>query len=116
MPIWHLIVTEAFLTATFIGVTALLLRQSLLHKIFAIDLISTSMISLFVIISAEGGIASPILNPGRDSDIAFSDPFPQAVILTAIVIGFSVQALALVVLRLMARDNPLLRVNDFEIH
>ena len=113
---WHLLVPEAFLTATFIGVIALLLRQSLLHKVFAIDLISTSMVSLFVIISAESGLASPILSPGRSSETAFSDPFPQAVILTAIVIGFSVEALALVVLRRMAREQPLLRVNDFEIH
>ena len=43
-----------------------------------------------------------------------ADPFPQGVILTAIVIGFSVEALALVLLRHMAREHPLLRVDDFD--
>lgn len=114
MPIWHSLIPEAFLLATFIGLTALILRKSLLQKVFAVDLISTSLISLFVIISAESGVTSPIFTPERSVGLQFSDPFPQAVILTAIVIGFSVEALALVVLRLMAREYPLLRVNDFE--
>ncbi len=39
---------------------------------------------------------------------------PQAVILTAIVIGFSIQALMLVGVMKLARDNPTLETNEIE--
>jgi multicomponent Na+:H+ antiporter subunit C len=39
---------------------------------------------------------------------------PQAVILTAIVIGFSSQALMLVGVMKLARDNPTLESNEIE--
>ena len=41
----------------------------------------------------------PIITPGRAADLAnYSDPMPQALVLTAIVIGFATTALFLVVL------------------
>jgi hypothetical protein len=39
---------------------------------------------------------------------------PQAVILTAIVIGFSIQALMLVGIMKLARDNPTLETHEIE--
>ena len=53
----------------------------------------------------------PVLTKYAES---YTDPLPQALVLTAIVIGFSVEALALVLLRHMAREHPLLRVDDFD--
>jgi multicomponent Na+:H+ antiporter subunit C len=43
-----------------------------------------------------------------------ADPVPQAVILTAIVIGLSIQALLLVVVTQLARVDPSLDVSSFE--
>jgi multicomponent Na+:H+ antiporter subunit C len=43
-----------------------------------------------------------------------ADPIPQAVILTAIVIGLSIQALLLVVITQMARIDPSLNAASFE--
>ncbi|MEO0408102.1 MAG: cation:proton antiporter subunit C, partial [Cyanobacteria bacterium P01_A01_bin.135] len=46
--------------------------------------------------------------------IAYADPVPQAVILTAIVIGFSVQAVMLVGVMKLSRDNPTLDTREIE--
>ena len=48
--------------------------------------------------------------PGVD----FTDPLPPALILTAIVIGFSIQALMLVGVMKLARDNPTLETEAIE--
>jgi multicomponent K+:H+ antiporter subunit C len=40
----------------------------------------------------------PVLDPGNTSELLYADPVPQALVLTAIVIGFATTALFLVVL------------------
>jgi multicomponent Na+:H+ antiporter subunit C len=45
---------------------------------------------------------------------SFADPVPQAVILTAIVIGLSIQALMLVGVMKLAQDNPTLETSEIE--
>jgi multicomponent Na+:H+ antiporter subunit C len=49
-----------------------------------------------------------------DRPVAYADPVPQAVILTAIVIGLSIQALMLVGVMKLARDNPTLETSEVE--
>lgn len=97
-----------------IGLIGFAVRQGLLAKLFAIDVASTGIIVLFILLSARTGVGAPIVSDPANIDSFTADPFPQGVILTAIVIGFSVEALALVLLRHMAREHPLLRANDFD--
>ena len=97
-----------------IGLSGFTLRRSLLSKLFAIDVAATGIVTLFILVASRTGVASPIVVDAQFVDSYISDPFPQGVILTAIVIGFSVEALALVLLRHMAREHPLLRVDDFD--
>lgn len=62
-------------------------------KIISMDVMSTGVIAYYVLIASRDGMFTPIL-----SDVykgSYADPVPQAVILTAIVIGFSIQALIL---------------------
>ncbi len=73
---------------------------------------STGVVAYYVLISSRDGLLTPIFAPNRNS--AYSDPVPQAVILTAIVIGFSIQALMLVGVMKLARDNPTLESNEIE--
>lgn len=97
------------LLTVLIGLMGLLLRRNLLLKVLAMDVMSTGVISLFVLIAARGGLRTPILNsetPVAASDIPWADPIPQAVILTGIVIGLSVQALLLVATTRLARLDP----------
>jgi multicomponent Na+:H+ antiporter subunit C len=97
------------------GFVGVLLRRELLQKLLAVDVISTGVVALFVLVAARTGLTTPILQQSPDApSTQMADPFPHAVILTAIVIGLSVQALELVLLRRLARIHPMLRIDDFE--
>ena len=81
-------------------------------KIISMDVMSTGVIGYYVLVAARGGMFAPIVSDSRE--VAYADPVPQAVILTAIVIGFSIQALMLVGVMKLARDNPTLESNEIE--
>ncbi|SHH45784.1 NADH-quinone oxidoreductase subunit K [Thermosipho atlanticus] len=70
----------------------LLFRKHILSKIISLDILNTGIISLFVIFSSKKGNFYPILTPGVSE---YVDPFPQAVIITSIVIGFATLSLTL---------------------
>lgn len=106
------------LLALLAGLIALLLHRNLFLKVLAMDVASTAVISLFVLIAARDGLITPILTDGTvggEADTAaYADPIPQAVILTAVVIGFSVQALLLLATSLLASRDPTLTVADLD--
>ena len=94
---------EAILAIS-IGVLAgsgvwLLLRPRTFQVIIGLSLISYA-VNLFIF--GMGRLrtgAPPVLDPGAAADLArYADPVPQALVLTAIVIGFATTALFLVVL------------------
>lgn len=80
-------------------------------KIVSMDVMSTGVIAYYVVIASRDGLFTPILTEGKT---AYADPVPQAVILTAIVIGFSIQALMLVGAMKLSRDNPTLETDVIE--
>jgi multicomponent K+:H+ antiporter subunit C len=77
----------------------LLLRPRTFEVIMGLALISYA-VNLFIF--SMGSLAlgdEPIVKPGVAADLAhYTDPIPQALVLTAIVIGFAMTALFLVVL------------------
>jgi multicomponent K+:H+ antiporter subunit C len=77
----------------------LLLRPRTFQVILGLSLLSYA-VNLFIF--STGGLqsgAAPILTPGESGAIGqYADPLPQALVLTAIVIGFATTALLLVVL------------------
>lgn len=79
----------------------LILRPRTYQVIVGLSLISYA-VNLFIFAMAGGGLridAPPILKNGGVGDpSAMADPIPQALVLTAIVIGFAMTALFLVVL------------------
>lgn len=96
----------------FLGFFGIIFKQNLVMKIICMDVMSTGVIALFVLVGSYGGLFTPILNPNPKG--SYADPVPQAVILTAIVIGFSIQALMLVGVMKLARDNPTLETDTIE--
>ena len=104
---------EAFVFATIlIGFFGIIFKKNLVMKIISMDIMSTGVISYYVLVSSRDGLFTPIV--GNKANIAYSDPVPQAVILTAIVIGFSIQALMLVCVMKLAKDNPTLETSAIE--
>ena len=95
------------------GFLGIILKKNLVMKIIAMDIMSTGVIAYYVLVASRSGLLTPILNSSQP-DRAYADPVPQAVILTAIVIGFSIQALMLVCVMKLAKNNPTLETSVIE--
>lgn len=103
---------EACVFATILcGFLGTLLKKNLVMKIISMDVMSTGVIAYYVLVASRNGLFTPILSEGEKG---YADPVPQAVILTAIVIGFSIQALMLVGVMKLSRDNPTLEISEIE--
>ena len=94
------------------GFFGIIFKKNLVMKIISMDIMSTGVIAYYVLVASRDGVFTPIVAP--DKNVAYSDPVPQAVILTAIVIGFSIQALMLVGVMKLAKDNPTLETKAIE--
>ncbi len=104
---------EACVFATILcGFLGIILKKNLVMKIISMDIMSTGVIAYYVLIASRNGVFTPIVS--RVKDAAYADPVPQAVILTAIVIGFSIQALMLVGVIKLAKNNPTLETQAIE--
>ena len=106
------------LGAVLAGFAGLLLRRNLFLKVLSMDVIGSAVVALFVLVVARSGLRSPILSAAANAPAAaataWADPIPQAVILTAIVIGLSIQALLLVVITRLSRIDPGLDLASFD--
>ena len=106
---------EAFILATVLcGFFGIIFKKNLVMKIVAMDVMSTGVIAYYVAVASRNGLFTPIFSKNIEITPDYADPVPQAVILTAIVIGFSIQVLMLVGVMKLARDNPTLESNEIE--
>jgi multicomponent Na+:H+ antiporter subunit C len=94
---------EALLAVVVAGLYAagfyLLLRRSLVKVVLGLALLGHG--ANLLIFTAAGIVrgGAPLVPPDGHAGHTFADPLPQALILTAIVIGFGVLAFALVLFR-----------------
>lgn len=78
----------------------MLLRRSFVKVIIGLALIShAANLFLFAVGGLTRGRAPLLSDDGAVAATAFADPLPQALILTAIVIGFGFQAFAIVLFK-----------------
>lgn len=78
----------------------LMLRRSLVKLIIGLVLLSHAANLLIFTIAGLTRGRPPLIPPGATNVTEpFADPLPQALILTAIVIGFGIQAFALVLFK-----------------
>ncbi|MEA3559330.1 MAG: cation:proton antiporter subunit C [Candidatus Thermoplasmatota archaeon] len=84
-----------------VGIWAVLSRRNVIKVIMGITIIETAVNLLIVAIGYVSGRNAPIVKGDTDINIDpvgdVVDPIPQALVLTAIVIGLATTALALVV-------------------
>ncbi|MEX1315729.1 MAG: cation:proton antiporter subunit C [Synechococcaceae cyanobacterium] len=107
------------LLTALVGFQGLIWRRNLFLRALCLDVMGTGSVALFVLVAARSGLRTPILARGELGvptlpTVAWADAIPQAVILTAIVIGLSIQALLLVVIARLSRLDPLLDTGSFE--
>ena len=106
---------EAFVFATILcGFLGIIFKENLVMKIISMDIMSTGVIAYYVLVASRDGLFTPIIDSQNNVTVTYADPVPQAVILTAIVIGFSIQALMLVCVMKLSRDNPTLETSAIE--
>jgi multicomponent Na+:H+ antiporter subunit C len=108
------IIRALVLATILIGLFGLLFKKKLLLRILSMDVMSTGIISLFVLSATRHGRKTPTIDPEAEGEAVYADPVLQGVILTAIVIGFSIIALALVKSMHLARRFPTLEVDEIE--
>lgn len=105
---------EAFVFATIVcGFLGTILKKNLLMKIVSMDVMSTGVIAYYVVVAARNGLFTPIIG-NAENNASYADPVPQSVVLTAIVIGLSIQSLMLVGVMKLSKDNPTLEIQEIE--
>ena len=82
-----------------ISLLGLILRRDLVIKLLALGLLNGSTILCLVSLNTRQSGVPPIVR--GPSTVAYVDPLPQALVLTAIVINFAILALALVFVMLL---------------
>ncbi len=80
-----------------IGAAGMVLSRHLFRMVLALAIAEAGANLLLVLAGYRWGAAAPILQPGQ-ALAPMVDPVPQAMVLTAIVIGVGVQALAVALL------------------
>jgi len=97
---------EAIMVATaLIGFLGVVLRRNFLMKIISLDVMSTGVISFYVAIASQAGDSPPIVTAMA---VSYAHPVPQAVIVTAIVIGFATLTLSLTYTMLVVKKTSTL--------
>ncbi len=76
-----------------VGLYGVLVKRNLVKILIGLSIIEYAVNLLFALIGYRQGGAAPIRTPGLAADTVFVDPIPQALVLTAIVIGLATTAL-----------------------
>lgn len=93
------------------GTWALIVVDNLVKKIFALNIISSSVVLFFITLGYRQDATAPILVKGVE---AIVDPLPQALMLTAIVINLCMTALALILVIKIYRSERSLDESYFK--
>lgn len=94
-----------------LGIWGMINKSNLIKKVIALNMLNSTIVILFIYLGSLTGSTAPILVKGI-ADIV--DPLPQALMLTAIVIGICLTALALSLVLKMYRDHGTLDIRRIE--
>ncbi|MCD6372757.1 MAG: NADH-quinone oxidoreductase subunit K [Thermococcus sp.] len=94
-----------------IGLYAVLVKKNLLKILIGLSIMETGVNLLLVSVGYVSGKSAPILSEGIGPNQAV-DPIPQALVLTAIVIGVATTAMALSVAILIHEKYGTLNVEE----
>ncbi|MDH3789727.1 MAG: cation:proton antiporter subunit C [Xanthomonadales bacterium] len=83
-----------FVMLLMIGFYAVVAKVNLVKKLIGLSIFQSAVFLLYITMSKVSGATAPIFQKGV-TDALFSNPLPQVLILTAIVVGISTTALGL---------------------
>ena len=88
-----------------LGIWGMVKKDNLIKKVVALNIFNSSIVIFFIYLASRSGSTAPIMERGIRDTV---DPLPQALMLTAIVIGICLTALALsLVLKMYRRYQTL---------
>ena len=95
--------------------TFLVLRRDVVRVVWGVAIISqaANVYLVTVGVGTTGGAGAPILGHGHGGEAAVVDPLVQALVLTAIVIGFGTTAFALVLTFRLFEEHGTIDLDDF---
>lgn len=93
------------------GTFGLILSANLIKKVMALNIINSSVIIMFIYSGSLKGDQAPII---PDAGKIIVDPIPQALMLTAIVVGICVTALALALVYRLYKIYGTLDITEIE--
>lgn len=96
-----------------IGIAGLVMSTHLVRMIFGLALLESGANLLLVVVGYRAGAAAPIIVNGKIPP-AMVDPVPQALVLTAIVIGVGILALALALALRVQRAYGTLDIREIQ--
>lgn len=85
-----------FAIVLMIGFYAVIAKGNLIKKLLGLSIFQSAVFLLYITMDKVDGGTAPIIEAGV-SDQIFSNPLPQVLILTAIVVGISTTALGLAI-------------------
>lgn len=85
--------------------TYLLLSRDLLRCVIGLSLLGTAVNLLLLGVGRSGSVLPPIVLPGQATLGAAANALPQALVLTAIVIGLALTAFSLVLVMQLVRST-----------
>ena len=94
-----------------LGVWGLVSQHNLIKKIIALNILNSSLVILFIHRASFTGATAPIL---EHANLNIVDPLPQALMLTSIVIGVCVTALALALVVRAYRKTGMLDIDQMD--
>ena len=118
-----------FITAVsviLIGLYAALVKRSLIKVVIGLSILDSGVNLLLISVGYLTGGTAPIFSPGVLKDMPLTlenirklsegmvDPVPQALVLTAIVIGFGVTAVALSLVIRLYRHHQTLNIDEIK--
>jgi len=109
-----------------IGLYAVLMKKSLIKIVIGLSILDSGINLLLITIGYVKGGTAPVFSPSVVKDIPLTmdnikkisegmvDPVPQALVLTAIVIGFGVTAVALSLVIRLFRHHQTLNIDQIK--
>jgi len=80
-----------------IGLYAVIAKPNLMKKLLGLSIFQAAAFLLYITMDKVEGGTAPIIQAGASPDQLYSNPLPQVLILTAIVVGISTTALGLAI-------------------
>ena len=93
------------------GLYVVMVSSNLVKKVLGLNIFQTSVFLFYIGIGKLEGGTAPILGPGLGP---YSNPLPQVLILTAIVVGVATTALALALIVRIHRAYGTIEEDDLE--